>query len=79
MSIISPCKDCAERFTACSDRCPKDARNEFGYRAWKKQVGAQKRYLHDTKNRFGVPMTASREKAYEKYRIGKRTWGRTYE
>lgn len=79
MSIISPCKDCTERFTACSDRCPKDARNEFGYRAWKKQVGAQKKYLHDTKNRFSVPMTESREKAYRKHRIGKYSYGGTYE
>jgi hypothetical protein len=31
----SPCKDCAERFTACSDRCPKDNRGEYGYKAWK--------------------------------------------
>ena len=32
---VAPCKDCTERFTACSDRCPKDARGEFGYSAWK--------------------------------------------
>lgn len=33
----SPCKDCPERFLACSDHCPKDARGEFGYKAWKAQ------------------------------------------
>ena len=33
-----PCKDCAERFVACHDRCPKDARGERGYKAWKAEV-----------------------------------------
>lgn len=32
---LSPCKDCAERFTACHDKCPKDERGEFGYKSWK--------------------------------------------
>lgn len=32
---ISPCKGCPERFYACSDRCPIDARGEYGYKAWK--------------------------------------------
>ena len=31
---FSPCKDCPERFSACSDKCPKDARGEYGYKAW---------------------------------------------
>ena len=43
-----PCKDCAERFRACSDNCPKDARGEFGYKAWKayykKIQAAEKEY-----------------------------------
>ena len=34
----SPCKDCTERFTACSDRRPKDERGEFGYKAWKAKI-----------------------------------------
>jgi hypothetical protein len=34
----SPCKGCPERFTACSDRCPKDERGEYGYKAWKAKV-----------------------------------------
>ena len=33
-----PCKDCAERFLACHDRCPKDERGEFGYKAWKAET-----------------------------------------
>ena len=43
-----PCKDCSERFYACSDKCPKDERGEFGYKAWKadlrKQKAAEKEY-----------------------------------
>ena len=31
----TPCMGCPERFTACSDKCPKDARGEYGYKAWK--------------------------------------------
>ena len=39
---ISPCKGCDERFTACSDRCPKDERGEYGYLAWKDEVARVK-------------------------------------
>ena len=35
---MAPCKDCKERFLACSDKCPKDARGEFGYKAWKAEI-----------------------------------------
>ena len=34
----NPCKDCAERFIACSDRCPKDERGEHGRKAWKAEI-----------------------------------------
>jgi hypothetical protein len=34
----SPCRGCQERFEACSGRCPKDKRGEFGYNAWKAEV-----------------------------------------
>jgi hypothetical protein len=34
----SPCIGCTERFTACWDRCPKDERGEFGYKAWKAKL-----------------------------------------
>lgn len=44
----SPCNGCTERFLACSDRCPKDARGEYGYKAWKadlrKVQAAEKEY-----------------------------------
>jgi hypothetical protein len=49
MSVkFSPCKGCTERSTACWDRCPKDARGEYGYKAWKaeyqKVQAAEKEY-----------------------------------
>jgi hypothetical protein len=33
-----PCTGCTERFSACSDRCPKDERGDYGYLAWKAKV-----------------------------------------
>ena len=38
---VSPCKDCPERFLACSDRCPKDARGEYGYKTWRAERDAE--------------------------------------
>lgn len=35
---VSPCTECTERFIACHDRCPKDERGEFGYKAWLAEV-----------------------------------------
>ena len=66
-----PCNGCTERFTACADHCPKDARGEYGFNAWKVRCQAQKKHLEDTKYRFNVPMTESRERAYKQHRIGK--------
>lgn len=34
----SPCKNCLERFPACSGKCPKDQRGEYGYTAWLAEV-----------------------------------------
>lgn len=34
----APCKDCPERFSACSDSCPKDLRGERGYKAWHDEI-----------------------------------------
>ena len=45
MSKTCPCKDCTERFLTCSDKCPKDARGEFGYKAWKTERDAAKNAL----------------------------------
>ena len=35
---ISPCMNCTERFTACHDKCPKDLRGEYGYKAWMDEI-----------------------------------------
>lgn len=47
----SPCRECAERFIACSDKCPKDARGEYGHKAWKADLqkikDARKAYVED--------------------------------
>ena len=48
----SPCKDCPERFIACSDRCPKDLRGEYGYKAWLADVHKQKAYEKEEKMRW---------------------------
>lgn len=34
----SPCNGCTERSIACSGHCPKDARGEYGYKAWKQDI-----------------------------------------
>lgn len=49
----APCKGCPERFPACSDHCPKDARGEFGYKAWKARFDEinNKRKAYDRLNR----------------------------
>lgn len=52
----SPCMGCTERFIACSDHCPKDARGEYGYKAWKadyhKIIEAQKEYKRKQREDF---------------------------
>ena len=51
-----PCRGCTERFTACSDRCPKDERGEYGYKAWvsdyRKQEAAIKEHKRRDKEAF---------------------------
>lgn len=53
---VAPCKDCGERFTACSDRCPKDLRGEYGYKAWKaenyKIKKAEREYLKNSREDY---------------------------
>ena len=52
----APCRDCPERFTACSDKCPKDARGEYGYKAWRelvlKKKAAQREYNLQRREEF---------------------------
>ena len=57
-----PCYGCTERFTACSDRCPKDARGELGYKTWLDQCHAQQQHLAANKYRFGIPRSEARDK-----------------
>ena len=57
-----PCHGCTERFTACSDRCPKDARGEYGYKAWRVQHEAQQQHYKENKYRFSIPPSESRDK-----------------
>ena len=64
-----PCKDCKERFTACWDNCPKDARGEYGYNAWK----ADAKKVNDKRKAY-------REESYKTYEDNKRRekWERTH-
>lgn len=58
----SPCKGCTERFLACSDRCPKDARGEYGHKAWKERYQAQQKHLDEAKSRWITPWTVDSER-----------------
>jgi hypothetical protein len=55
-TMNSPCKNCVERFPACSDKCPKDLRGEYGYKAWyadyKKVQNAEKEYKRKRREDF---------------------------
>lgn len=62
----SPCKDCPERFLACSDHCPKDERGEYGYKAWKERYEAQKKQYEQNKHRWDRPWTAASESRYRR-------------
>ena len=48
-----PCARCTERFTACHDKCPKDGRGEYGYKAWKDELFdiQKKRSAYNRENR----------------------------
>lgn len=49
----SPCKDCEEKFILCHDRCPKDKRGEYGYKAWKLELDAKKEKIKEAETKFG--------------------------
>ena len=55
----SPCRDCTERFTACSDKCPKEARGEYGYDSWVAEI---KRIKNN--RRIYIRMQNVRKKTY---------------
>lgn len=63
-----PCYKCPERFTACSDRCPKDLRGAYGYKAWTEQRLAQQKELKDANNRWSIPGSAARDKFRYSYK-----------
>ena len=42
----SPCKGCTERFEACSGKCPKEARGEYGYDSCKAEIARVKKEKH---------------------------------
>jgi hypothetical protein len=60
MSKSSPCHNCPERFTACSDHCPKDERGEYGYDAWKAEMAAIKKAM---KTQSSIAWTAAKRRA----------------
>ena len=61
---ITPCKGCTERFTACYDRCPKDARGEYGYKAWKEDYNKQKAAEREYKLSRREDWMRSEERSY---------------
>jgi hypothetical protein len=50
---LPPCKDCKERFTACHDKCPKDKRGEYCYKAWKSELCEKKEQIKEAEIRLG--------------------------
>lgn len=50
----SPCKGCTERFTACSDHCPKDERGEYGHKAWKAEIERVNKNRRDYAEKSGI-------------------------
>lgn len=50
----SPCIGCTERFLACSDKCPKDARGELGYKTWLAEVNRVKKARKEYIDRVNV-------------------------
>ena len=67
----SPCNGCPERFVACSDKCPKDERGEYGYRAWKadyqKLKAAEKEY--NLQKREEYLRSEQKESTVEQWRL----------
>ena len=59
----SPCKDCPERFIACSARGPKDERGEYGYKAWRVDLEAEKKARTEFYQRQADYWTESKRRA----------------
>lgn len=58
--MMAPCKGCPDRHTACHDSC--DA-----YKEWLDLYHAAKKQLEIDKNRWKIPMTYARQKAYDEH------------
>lgn len=50
----NPCRNCTERFIACSDRCPKDDRGEYGRKKWKTEAERVNKNRSQYLQRLGV-------------------------
>lgn len=70
-----PCNGCTERFLACSDKCPKDARGEYGHHAWREQYHAQQKHLEAAKNRH-IPMWSSAKERKTRHDLKFYSYGR---
>ena len=77
MPKSGPCYGCTERFPACSGNCPKDARGEYGYKAWmadyRKQQVAEKEFKQKQYEDYRRSELCESKK--EKWRLG-RKYGR---
>ena len=67
----SPCKDCTERVTACWDKCPKDARGEYGHKAWKADLKKQQDAEKEYKRRRNEDYLHSEEREAARQKYGK--------
>ena len=55
MSMISPCKGCADRYLACHGSCDR-------YKEWKAELLAEQKHLTANKHKFNVPWSASHDR-----------------
>lgn len=66
MSKPSPCYKCQERYTACHDHCPKDARGDYGYEAWLADTKAEQQALKEKNDTGWTSASLRRKAAYRK-------------
>jgi hypothetical protein len=79
MATKTPCMDCSERHIACSDHCPKDARGEYGYKAYKSDLYKLKKAEREYKRQNYEDFRNSelRERHRQKYvssKFGRNIW-----
>ena len=65
--MVNPCHNCTERFIACHDNCPKDARGEYGYAAWKADREAEKKFNRENGYFIHRAKSPARKKAKDQY------------